>query len=49
MPQKSTRSRASSATNNDANGENDGATIVATAEAEVARLRALLDKSANEK
>jgi transcription termination factor Rho len=34
MPQKSTRSRASSANNNDANGENDGATIVATAEAE---------------
>src|SRR6202158_4535412 len=34
MPQKSTRSRASNANNNDANGENDGATIVATADAE---------------
>ena len=32
MPQRPTRSRASSANNNDANGENDGATIVATAE-----------------
>ena len=34
MPQKSTRSRASSANNNDANGENNGATTVATADAE---------------
>src|SRR3989475_5906802 len=34
MPQKSTRSRASSANNNDANGENDSATTVATATAE---------------
>ena len=34
MPQKSTRSRASSANNNDANGENNGATTVVTADAE---------------